>query len=164
MTTSWSMSRVFTAGLPRCETPGRAVESSEWTVASSFGGRLSRRASARCELRGGGVSSRMPRVAIADLSCDAAKGALRETLAHRFDGCRFLGREIAMVARGPIGYNEASCQPRKKAEGEVLRVELPPVGKRFFWRRFRSRTAPRSKLSSPRSRSSCNAWTKCVEN
>ena len=56
MTTSWSMSRVFTAGLPQCETPGRAVESSEWTVASSFGGRLSRRASARCELRGGGVS------------------------------------------------------------------------------------------------------------
>jgi len=34
----------------------------------------------------------MPTVAIADLSCDAAKGALRETLAHRFDGCRFLGR------------------------------------------------------------------------
>src|SRR5215475_13507601 len=114
MTTSWSMSRVFTAGLPQCETPGRAVESSEWTVASSFGGRLSRRAIARCELRGGGVSLRMPTVAIADLSCDAAKGALRETLAHRFDGCRFLGREITMVARGPIGYNEASCQPRKK--------------------------------------------------
>src|SRR5215472_5943868 len=92
MTTSWSMSRVFTAGLPQCETPGRAVESSEWTVASSFGGRLSRRASARCELRGGSVSLRMPTVAIADLSCDAAKGALRETLAHRFDGRRFLGR------------------------------------------------------------------------
>ena len=34
----------------------------------------------------------MPTVAIADLSCDAAKGALRETLAHRFDGRRFLGR------------------------------------------------------------------------
>jgi len=34
----------------------------------------------------------MPTVAIADLSCDVAKGALRETLAHRFDGCRFLGR------------------------------------------------------------------------